>query len=352
MTEQSSSSSPGQGSGKGPPRVRAILPRPALSRLSRLVFRISLSASILSHGVDRLKARLRQTRLVGSAPVRLVTRVIVELGDDDATHMAASVSYYAVLSLFPLIMGMIAVIGLVADSPERQEQVIEFVADFLPGSEEFVRDSVEGVVRLRGVLGIGSIFGLMWAASAVFGSITRAVNRAWDIRENPPFYKNKPRQLIMAVGVAGLFGLSVAVTSFLQWATTIEISDRTLSEILGGGVVTVVLKLPAFFISLCIFLAIYKLIPNTKTYWRFIWVGAVVAAVLFEGGKNIFLWYLENFASYDQLYGNITSVIILMVWTYFSAFILIFGAELASEYGRMKMGLKRGQLIQVPPDSD
>ena len=352
MTEQSSSSSPGQGSGKGPPRVRAILPHSARFRPRRLASRITLSASILSHGVDRLKARLRQTRLVGSAPVRLVTRVIVELGDDDATHMAASVSYYAVLSLFPLTMGMIAVIGLVADSPERQEQVIEFVADFLPGSEEFVRDSVEGVVRLRGVLGIGSIFGLMWAASAVFGSITRAVNRAWDIRENPPFYKNKPRQLIMAVGVAGLFGLSVAVTSFLQWATTIEISDRTLSEILGGGVVTVVFKLPAFFISLCIFLAIYKLIPNTKTYWRFIWVGAVVAAVLFEGGKNIFLWYLENFASYDQLYGNITSVIILMVWTYFSAFILIFGAELASEYGRMKMGLKRGQLIQVPPDSD
>ena len=352
MPEQISSSSPGQESGKGLPLFRVMRPRSVLSRSSRLASRISLSASILGRGVDRLKAHLRQTRLGRSAPVRLVTRVIVELGEDDATHMAASVSYYAILSLFPLILGMIAVIGLVADSPARQEQVIEFVADFLPGSEAFVRDSVEGVVKLRGVLGIGSIFGLMWAASAVFGSITRAVNRAWDIPENPPFYKNKPRQLIMAVGVAGLFALSVAVTSFFQWATTIEIGDRTIADLLGGEVVTVVLKLPAFFISLTIFLAIYKLIPSTKTYWRFVFVGAVVAAVLFEGGKNIFLWYLENFASYDQLYGNITSVIILMVWTYFSAFILIFGAEVASEYGRMKMGVSRGQLILAPPDSD
>ena len=295
---------------------------------------------------------LRQTRLGRTGPVRLLLRVVQELGEDDATHMAASVSYYAVLSLFPLIMGLIAIVGLVADSPGRQEQVIDFVVDFLPGSEEFVRDSVEGVVKFRGVLGIGSIFGLLWAASAVFGSITRVVNRAWDIRENPPFYKNKPRQLSMALGVAALFALSVAVTSVLQWATTIEIGGRTVADALGGGVVALVLRLPAFFISVTIFLGIYKFIPNTRTYWRFIWVGAVIAAVLFEGAKNLFLWYLGNFASYDQVYGNVTSVIVLMLWTYFSAFILIFGAELASEYGRMKLGVTRGALIHVPPEVD
>ena len=81
-------------------------------------------------------------------------------------------------------------------------------------------------------------------------------------------------------------------------------------------------------------MAIYKYVPTTKTYWRDILVGAAILAVLFETAKNLFLWYLENFAQYDQLYGNVASVIILMVWAYFSAFILILGAEFASEYGR------------------
>ena len=311
---------------------------------ARVASRLRYALIVFGQGVRRLSAELPRTRLGRSTPIRLATRVVQELGEDDATHMAASVSYYAVLSLFPLVLGLSAIIGLAAESPSRQEEVIDFIVDFLPGSEQFVRDSVKGVVKFRGALGIGSIFGLLWAASAVFGSITRVVNRAWDVRANPPFYKAKPRQLGMALGVGALFAASVAFTSFLQWATSIEVGDRTVAELLGGGGVAVILRIPGLLISLAIFLVIYKYIPNTKTYWREIWVGAAIAAVLFETAKNLFLWYLENFAQYDQLYGNVASVIILMVWTYFSAFILILGAEFASEYGRMKRGVSRGRV--------
>ena len=315
--------------------------------VERLVSRPRYAGAVFGEGLGRLKQELRGTRFGGSAPVRLVTRVAQELGEDDASHMAASVSYYTVLSLFPLILGLSATIGLIAESPSRQEQVVDFIVDFLPGSEQFVRDTVSGVVKIRGVLGIGAVFGLLWAASAVFGSIARAVNRAWDVHQDRPFYKKKPRQLGMALGVGVLFAISVAVTSFFQYATTIEIGDRTVTDLLGGGIVAGILKIPAFFITFAIFLAIYKYIPNTKTYWRYIWLGAMIAAVLFEVGKNLFLWYLETFAQYDQLYGNVASIIVLMVWTYFSAFILILGAEFASEYGRMKLGIKRGQRIHT-----
>ena len=311
---------------------------------TRVASSLGHAISVFGQGVRRLSAELPRTRLGRSTPIRLTARVIQEIGEDDATHMAASVSYYAVLSLFPLILGLSALIGLLADSPSRQEGVIDFIVDFLPGSEQFVQDSVKGSVKFRGALGIGSIFGLLWTASAVFGSITRAVNRAWDVQTNPPFYKGKPRQLGMALGVGALFAASVAVTSFLQWATSIEIGDQTVAELLGGGGVAVILRIPGLLISLAIFLAIYKYLPNTKTYWRDIWVGAAIAAVLFEAAKSLFLWYLENFAQYDQLYGNVASVIVLMVWTYFSAFILILGAEFASEYGRMKHGVTRGRV--------
>ena len=313
--------------------------------VEKLVSRSRYAGSVFGQGLARLKLDLRQTRLGGSAPACLVTRVVQELGEDDASHMAASVSYYAVLSLFPLILGLSAIIGLAVESQSRQDQVVDFIADFLPGSEQFVRETVTGIVKFRGALGIVSIFGLIWAASAVFGSIARAVNRAWDVHQDRPFYKKKPRQLAMALGVGLLFAFSVTVTSFFQWATTIELGGRTVTDLLGGGVVSGILKIPAFFISFAIFLVIYKYIPNTKTYWRYVWLGAGIAAVLFETGKNLFLWYLESFAQYDQLYGNVASIIVLMVWTYISAFILILGAEFASEYGRMKLGIRRGQRI-------
>ena len=273
------------------------------------------------------------------------------MGEDDATHMAASVSYYAVLSLFPLVLALTAIIGWVAGSESRQDQLIEFTVDNLPGSEQFIRDSVEGTEKFRETLGVVAVLGLIWSASAVFGSITRVVNRAWDVRQNPPFYKNKPKQLAMALGVGILFVASITLTGVLQWATTIEIAGQSISSLLGSQVFAIVLRLPALIISFAIFLAIYKYLPNTRTYWRYVWPGALLAGVLFEVGKNIFLWYLETFAQFEQLYGNVASIIVLMVWTYFCAFILIVGAEFSSEYGRIKRGAARGQLISESTDS-
>ncbi len=316
--------------------------------VERLVDRYLTTGRIVGQGVDRLKRDLSATRLGKTTPVRLATAVVQEMGDDDATHMAASVSYYAILSLFPLVLGLSAVVGVVANSPERQEEIIEFIIEYLPGSEAFVRESVEGVVKLRAAFGIGSVLSLLWTGSAVFGSITRAVNRAWDVHKDLPFYKNKPRQIAMALGISLLFLLSVGITTVFQWATSIDTGDGSLSSLLGGGVVSGLLKMPALLVSFAIFAMVYKVLPNTKTYWKYIWVGAIVAAVLFEGGKNLFLWYLEHFAQYDQLYGNIASVIVLMVWTYLSALILILGAEIASEYGRLKEGVQRGQTIHEP----
>ncbi len=317
----------------------------ARTRISRIVNRSRATAAVISHGAERLKDGLAETRIGRSPPVRLVIRVIQELNDDDATHMAASVSYYAVLSLFPLILGLSAIVGMVAHSPERQGDVIDFIVEYLPGSEAFVSDYLDGVIRFRATLGVVSLLSLLWAGSAVFGAITRAVNRAWDVQEIPPFYKDKPRQLLMAAGISILFAVSVGITSIFQWATSIEFAGTNLADLVGGGVVAGALKVPAFAISLGIFAFVYKVLPNTKTYWRYIWPGAIVAALLFESGKNLFLWYLENFAAYDQLYGNITSVIILMVWAYVSAYILILGAEISSEFGRIRRGVQRGQTI-------
>ena len=322
-----------------------------IKRFLRAFRRVRLIAEVVGLGVDRLKRDLRATRLGRTTAARLTVRVIQELGDDDATHMAASVSYYAVLSLFPLALGLSTIISTVADSPDQQDQVIAFVVEYLPGSEAFVRHTLSVLARNNTAFGVVSFFSLLWAGSAVFGGITRAVNRAWDVEKDPPFYKNKPRQLLMAAGVSLLFFVSVGATSMFRWATTYEVWGAPLEERLGGVLTTIVMEIPVLMVGFLIFAIIYKFLPNTKTYWRYIWLGALIAAGLFEGGKHLFIWYLDNFADYNQLYGSVASVVVLMVWAYFSAFILILGAEIASEYRRLKLSIERGQEIEGPVSS-
>ena len=89
----------------------------------------------------------------------------------------------------------------------------------------------------------------------------------------------------------------------------------------------------------------YKFIPNTKTYWQYIWPGAVVSALLFETSKNLFIFYLNRFTSFESVYGSLAPVVVLLLWTYISSFLVIFGAELSSEYGRLRAGVKRGELL-------
>ena len=122
------------------------------------------------------------------------------------------------------------------------------------------------------------------------------------------------------------------------------------SDVVGVGLLVnvgskVLLQGTALLLTIIIFLLIYKLMPNTKTHWRYIWPGAVVAGVLFELAKYFFIFYLERFTSFENVYGGLAPVIVMLLWTYLSSLILILGAELSSEYGRLRRGVDRGVLI-------
>lgn len=101
----------------------------------------------------------------------------------------------------------------------------------------------------------------------------------------------------------------------------------------------------SFLGALVVFSLIYKYMPNTRTSWSYILPGAILAAFLFEVAKQAFIIYLNNFANYQNVYGSLASVIILLVWIYYLALILVLGAEFSSEYIRMRRGLSEGELL-------
>ena len=170
------------------------------------------------------RAKTIERRLTRIFVIDLLFRTVKEMSDDDATHMAAGVAYYALFSLFPLLLGLIAVFSYFIDSSPGEgndlatEGVTRFVSEYLPGSETFVSENLEILLNLRGAATVVAALGMFWSASAVFGALSRAVNRAWDVHQDPPFYLNKTRQLLMAVGVACLFLLSFGAATLVRAA--------------------------------------------------------------------------------------------------------------------------------------
>ena len=291
-----------------------------------------------------LKRSMLDSPVCRNKTLVLTARVAKEMQQIESTHLAAGVAYYALLSLFPLLLGLLALGGILLSSEGTYQGLLSFVTENLPGSKAFVEQNVGEVVEFRGVVGVGAILGFLWTASIGFGAVARSVNRAWGIRVNRPFYVAKPLHILMALAVGALFLISTSATSVIEVITDPERDFGIPAQefFLQLGLGHLALRMVPWGINIFIFLMIYRFAPNCKTYWRYIWPGAVVAAVLLEVSKGLFLWYLDNLAIYNQVYGSVTSVIVLLFWIYISALILILGAEIGAEHSRMRLGIEQG----------
>ena len=278
--------------------------------------------------------------------VELTLRVAREMSEDDLTHMAAGVAYYALFSIFPLVIGMITVFSYFLEPEQIQANISSAIGGFLPGSEQFVQDNIEGILNLRSALGLFSFLGLLWSGSAMMGALDRAINRAWDIHNDRPFYIGKPRHILMVISVGIMFPISMSSAAIVRTAQELPTLNFPVVGFVIDNVGYIILQGMSFVLMLMIFLMMYKMVPNTKTYWRYVWPGALVAAILFETSKNLFILYLEQFASYQNVYGSVAPVIVLLFWAYVSSFIVLMGAELCSEYERLKHNVERGTVRQ------
>jgi membrane protein len=281
-----------------------------------------------------IKDQFYQSPLAQNRLVLLVWRVVRGMGEDDATHLAAGVAYYAMFSVIPLILGLLAIMGLALNSPPLQQRFLDFVTSNMPGSSGFVSSNVEQVVRWRGTLSVVAIISLLWSGRAVFAAMNRAINRAWGIRKDRPFYIALPQQMAMTIILGGLLLLSTISSSVIQVLNNQIFGASHQEPLVDLGLSYFALYGVPSVITLFNFLLVYRFVPNRKMRWSYAWPGALVAAALFESAKVIFFWYLESYAAYNQLYGPLASVMAFLFWAYWSSLILILGAEICYEYQR------------------
>ena len=264
--------------------------------------------------------------LSGLPAVGLVVRALVKGSHDHSKDMAASIAYFSLFSLFPLFLGVISVASLFLDSAEIQSRLDGLLSDAFPGSAEFLRPNMETLFRLRGAAGMTSLVGLSWSATKMFGAASRGINLALGLHRPHPSYLSPLRYFLPTIAVSLLLFLSIALPTGVQLVA--QVAPGLFGGGGGGFLSFAGNRLTSYVFGFVLLGALYTLMPYQRPSWREVLPGALLAALLMELGKAGFSLYIKNVAHLDAIYGSLTSIIVLLLWLYLAARVLLFGAEL------------------------
>ena len=282
-------------------------------------------------------------------------RTVREFQDDNLTDWAAALTYYAVLAIFPGLIVLVAILGLVGQHPDTTNALLEIVDDVGPESAvDTFRGPIEGVVKSNGgagaLLGVGLLFAI-WAASGYIGAFIRAMNAIYEVDEGRSFWKRRPLQVVITVAMVlllALIAIAIVVTGPLAQAVGDAIG-------LGDTAVTVwnIAKWPVIVVVvMAMFAVLYYAAPNVRQpRFRLITPGGVVAVLGWLVASAGFGVYVANFGSYDKTYGSLGGVIIFLVWLWLSNVAVLFGAEFDAELERARQieaGLPAEESLQLP----
>jgi membrane protein len=261
------------------------------------------------------------------------------LVDKGFTH-AAAIAYYAIVSMFPLLLLLIVIIGSLLKE-DAADKIVGLAWPYLPGSSlQLVRDNVAAVLQSRESISVLSFIGLLWSASLMFDAINEAVNSAWGVRDPERYVISKLKSFLMMTILLFFVMSSMAMTtqaaligrvdSFLlrapSWEGHASVGDRVWSA-LG--------QMTALCITIGVFTVLYLYLPRLTVQLKDVIWGALQAGVLWEILKHAFVWYLAT-ADFSKVYGSLSAVLVLLIWMHVSALILIWGGEFSAEYARFR----------------
>ena len=257
-----------------------------------------------------------------------------EISEDNVLGLAAQLAYYFFFSLFPLMLFLTPLVGLIGDKEENYALIMGQLATVVPAS---AYEMLDGVLReivfepsAPGIMSIGALLAL-WAGSNIFNNMIDALNRAFDSTERRPWWK-KRLLAVAAVLASGAIVLTATIVMLFGEQLVGWLGDR-----LGLGestrlVWTVLQYALAFALLVGLAWAIYYFLPNVhRQDARHVLVGAVVATVLWIVVTLAFRFYVQNFGSYNKTYGTIGGVIVMLTWMYLTMLVLLAGGELVAE---------------------
>ena len=264
----------------------------------------------------------------------ILKRVKAEVKEDNVSLLAAGVAFYAMLAIFPAIIAVVTIYGMVAEPDQVATQVGEFAKGLPSGADQLLTQQLTNVVNAgEQALSIGlavSLLAVLWSASSGVQGLVKSLNLVYDERETRGFVKLRGLSLLLTLGAIVVVVVALALIAVFPGVID-GLGLGQAGELAASIARWVVLAL----LVLTALAVVYRFAPDrANPRWRWVSWGAVVALVLWLLGSVGFSWYVDNFGKYNQTYGALASVIILLLWLFLSSFAVLLGAELDAETER------------------
>ncbi len=283
-------------------------------------------------------------------------RTFTEFKEDNLTDWAAALTYYAVLSVFPALIALLSIVGLVADPATITRVLTDTISSLGPASAvDTFKGPIENISKSQSTAGLGLIIGLagaLWTASGYVGAFMRASNSIYEIEEGRPFWKLRPLQILVTLVLVLM--LAIVVLGIVVSGPLAEAIGSAVG--LAGTAVTIFQwgKWPVLLAMVVIMLAIlYYASPNAKLPgFKWISPGSILAVVVWIVASVLFAFYVSNFGSYNKTYGTLGGVVSFLVWMWITNLAVLFGAELNAELERsreLEAGEPAHEEIQLEP---
>lgn len=290
----------------------------------------------------------KPTELTGRSWKAALRRTLKEFQDDNLTDWAAALTYYGILSIFPALLALLSILGLLGTGTIRP--LIDNLGAVAPGT---VRDVLTGILeqleRNQGGAGIALVIGIalaLWSASGYIAAFMRASNAVYDIGEGRPVWKTLPIRFAVTVVVVVLLA---AIAVGVVFTGTLA---QRMGDVLGVGSTAVTAwsyaKWPVLVILFMLILALlYWASPNASRPFRWVSPGAVLAVIIWLIASALFALYVANFGSYNKTYGSMAGIIIFLIWMWISDTAILLGLEFDAE-------LERGRALEAghPPGDE
>ena len=283
--------------------------------------------------------------------VQTLKATVQQFMRDDALGLAAQLAYYLILALFPFILVLFSLLGTFG-TEQLASDLLGYFRRVMPEQifdliRTYMKPILSGEKQAPGLLSFGVLF-TIWSASGAFSALINALNRAYDVQETRPFWKVKGLAILLTLG------LSVLVLAGVLLLVVGEPIGRTVADVFGLGSVFVfvwgIVRWPVAFLFLVLTVAfLYYFAPNAGQPFRWITPGGLIAVLLWVLASAAFSVYVNNFGSYNETYGSIGVVIVLLLYLYIASLTILFGATLNATLVRMKEEISGQKILDAEP---
>ena len=253
-----------------------------------------------------------------------------------ASQAAASLAYYAIFSLFPLLLVLVAGGSYILDSEQVYQSVTQWIQNSLPVSPQLISGNLRQVLDARGTIGVIGLLTLLWSASGFFTNLAYNINLAWPEASRRNFLEKRLVGLGMIAGLSGLLILSVS----LDWITNLlPVLNASGASFLTPGLWRLFSNLASWLTIFLLFLALYRWVPTVQVHWSATFWSALITSIAWKVSTTGFKWYVgSGLGRYSLVYGSLGAIVALLFLIFIVSLITLFGAHLSVAIDRWKNG--------------